>query len=64
MSATCPGIGVAYTHVKPAAQELALRAKKTARVKAAKAKPDREVALPWPPGFVSAIKVNKHGQMI
>jgi hypothetical protein len=64
LQTSCPGIGVAYTQVKPTAAELALRAKQTKRVQAAKEKPQREVTLPWPPGFVSAIKVNKHGQMI
>ena len=58
------GIGMVYTQVKATPEELALRKKKSARVKAAKAKPEREVTLPWPPGFVSAIKVNKHGQML
>lgn len=62
---TCPGIGMAYTQVKPTAAEIALRAKQVKRTQAAKKKaPAAEVTLPWPPGFVSAIKVNKHGQMI
>ena len=59
-----PGIGLAYTHCKPSADELALRAKKSKRLQAAKAKPEREVTLPWPQGFKSAIRVDKHGRII
>lgn len=65
MQTTSPGAGMAYTHVAPTAAEIALRAKQVKRTKAAKKKaPAAEVTLPWPPGFVSAIRVNKHGQMI
>ena len=65
LQAQHPGIGVAYTHVKPTEAEIALRAKQVKRTKAAQKKaPAAEVTLPWPPGFVSQIRVNKHGQML
>jgi len=59
------GDGLAYTHVKPTAAERELKARKQQRIRAAVDKPQQQAqAAAWPPGFVSAIKVNKHGQMI
>lgn len=61
----CPGIGVAYTTVKPTKAELELKKRKQRRIRAAAAKP--EVApepAAWPPKFVPSIKVDRHGRIV
>jgi hypothetical protein len=59
------GIGMVYTHVKPTEAERELQARKSARTRSAVEKPRAEPEpASWPPGFVSQIRVNKHGQML
>jgi hypothetical protein len=61
----CPGIGLAYTQVKPTKAEIALKAKARKRAITAAAQPAAQTApAAWPPGFVSQIRVDKHGRMV
>ena len=60
----CPGIGVPHTNVPPTEAELRLAAKAKRQRKQAKPKPAQRHAIDWPPGFKSAIRVDKHGRMV